>query len=105
MHNNPINLRLSKYLSYYLSYSSSQSDLGDEVVFGEAAVTLYSEMLSAIYNYDFNHVQLYTAFPTRGSGTYNSNSFAFTLINEFLPDLSYTNPPRAPGWGITIPNL
>jgi hypothetical protein len=64
-----------------------------------------------VFTYDYvNGVQPYVLFPL-GSQTYNSNSFTYTLLqdfnllNYFLPGWKSGLPISAPGWGNTVPGL
>lgn len=75
---------------------------------------LINSIESSVFTYDYqNGVQPYTLFPF-GKSTYNSNSFTYTLLQDFNL-LSYffpaTNggtsplPISAPGWGNLVPGL
>ena len=63
------------------------------------------DLLDAIGNYNDGKQAPYLAVPIPFTGTYNSNSFTYTLLSDI--GLSFGSPGFAPGWGplFSVPNL
>jgi RHS repeat-associated protein len=73
---------------------------------GAATCAEVVQLLSDVEQYDtsaYSSVS-YRPLPTQSSGTYNSNSFTYTLLT--LIGLNFPEPSGwNPGWGLTVPGL
>jgi len=72
---------------------------GRETVCGEV-----DRLLADVESYIAGPKVPYRPIPTAGSGTYNSNSFTYTLLVDIGLILSST-PSWTPGWGLIVPGL
>jgi hypothetical protein len=62
-----------------------------------------STFLNAISHYAASNQVSYLPMPIPGTGTYNSNSFTYTLLSD--GGISFGSPGFAPGWNMLVPNL
>jgi hypothetical protein len=72
---------------------------------GAAACVEIAEITSAVSNCDYGgSLAIYNPTPALGP-CYNSNSFAFTLLNDVGLSTYFGSTGFTPGWGYTVPGL
>jgi hypothetical protein len=72
---------------------------------GAAACADIATITAVVSNYDYGgNLAVYNPTPALGPG-YNSNSFAFTLLNDVGISAYFGSTGFTPGWGYIVPGL